>query len=74
MTEINHFADFNSKCTFCLVKYLEEGFTRYLIKTINKIGTEFNTIRIYVNEEIQQPREHVFAYQHVNNFRILFFM
>jgi hypothetical protein len=74
MTEIrketNNFLDFNTKCTFCLMKYLEDGFTRYLIKTINIIGTEYNTIRIYINEAMFEPREHAFAYQYINNFKI----
>lgn len=70
MSETNQFNDFNTKCTFCLVKYMEEGLTRYLIKTINNIGTEYNTIRIYVNETIFEPREHVFVYNHINNFKI----
>lgn len=70
MSDTNPFSDFNTKCTFCLVRYLEDGLTRYLIKTINTVGTEYNTIRIYVNETIFEPREHIFTYQHINNFRI----
>ena len=70
MSETNSFNDFNTKCTFCLVKYLNDGLTRYLIKIINIKGTDYNTIRIYVNETIFEPREHVFAYQNINNFRI----
>jgi len=43
---------------------------RYLIKTINTVGTKYNTIRIYVNEVIFEPREHVYLYDQINNFKV----